>query len=106
MEYAVKPGTRCHVCKHEQLMYERYPSRYSGQWRKFVTTRSLHFAKPVLCVGDTYYFVNGEWMMRVELPKDTRRHKVAIGVSRLPEIKLKTPSDFKPKQRIRSDSEK
>lgn len=84
----------------------RNPSRYSGNWRKFETTRSLHFAKPVLCVGDTYYFVNGEWMMRVELRKDTRRHKVAIGVSRLPELKLKEPSDFKPKQRIRRDSEK
>lgn len=106
MEYSVKPGTCCHICKHEQLTYMRNPSRYSGNWRKFETTRSLHFAKPVLCVGDTYYFVNGEWMMRVELRKDTRRHKVAIGVSRLPELKLKEPSDFKPKQRIRRDSEK
>lgn len=106
MEYSVKPGTRCYICKHEQLTYERYPSRYSGQWRKFETTRSLHFSKPVLCVGETYYFVSGKWMMRVELPKDTRRHKVAIGVSRLPEIKLRPVVDHRPKQRIRRDSEK
>jgi len=98
MAYSIRPGLRCYICKHDQLTYERYPSRYSGQWREFETTRSLHFSKPVLCVGDTYYFVYGEWMMRVELRKDTRRHKIAIGISRLPEIKLKSPSDFRLKQ--------
>ena len=106
MDYAIKPGTKCHVCKHARLTYQRDPSQYAGPWRKFITTRSLHFDKPVLCVGNTYYFANEAWMMRVEIQKDTRKHNIAMGVARLPQVKLGKPKDYRPKQRIRRDSEK
>ncbi len=106
MAYSIKPHTRCHVCKHAQLTYQRNPSRYAGNWRKYKTTRSLHFGKPVLCVGNTYYFVEGSWMMRIALKTYHSEHNAHEGVSRLPEIKLGKVKDFRPKQRIRRDSEK
>lgn len=105
MAYSIKPHTRCHVCKHAQLTYQRNPSRYAGNWRKFRTTRSLHFGKPVLCVKNTYYFVDGDWMMRLKMTAD-KEYIAPKGVSRLPEIKLGKVKDFRPKQRIRRDSEK
>jgi hypothetical protein len=106
MTYAIKPGTRCYVCKHAQLTYQRDPSRYAGPWRKFRTTRSLHFGKPVLCAGNTYYFVDGAWMMRLTMRKICSEHSAHEGVSRLPQIKLGNVTDYRPKQRIRRDSEK
>ena len=106
MAYSIKPGLRCFVCKHAQTTYQRNPSRYAGKWRKYKTTRSLHFGKPVLCVGNTYYFVEGAWMMRISLKTYHSEHNAHEGVSRLPEIKVKPVSDFRPKQRIRRDSEK
>lgn len=105
MTYAIKPGTRCYVCKHAQLTYQRDPSRYAGQWRKFTTTRSLHFGKPVLCAGKTYYFVSGAWMMKVKMTAD-KEYIAPQGVARLPEIKLGKARDFRPSQRYRRDSEK
>jgi len=106
MAYSIKPYTRCDICKHEQLTYLRDPSRYSGPWRKYRTTRSLFFDKPVLCVKNTYYFVDGSWMMRLKIRKICSEHSAHDGVARLPEIKLKPVVDHRPKQRIRRDSEK
>lgn len=106
MAYSIRPGLRCYICKHDQLTYQRNPSRYAGKWRKFTTTRSLHFDKPVLCVGNTYYFVDGAWMMRIATRSYFSEHSAHDGVARLPEIKLKPAGDYRPKQRIRRDSEK
>lgn len=106
MAYSIKPHTRCHVCKHSQLTYQREPSRYSGPWRKFRTTRSLHFGKPVLCVGKTYYFVDGAWMMRLKILKICSEHNAHDGVARLPDVQSSASRNFQPKQRWRRDSEK
>ena len=106
MPYSIKPGLRCYICKHAQTTYQRNPSRYAGPWRKYKTTRSLHFGKPVLCVGNTHYFVEGAWMMRIALKTYHSEHNTHEGVSRLPQVKVGISSDFRPKQRIRRDSEK
>ena len=45
-------------------------------------------------------------MMRISLKTYHSEHNAHEGVSRLPEIKLGPASDFRPKQRIRRDSEK
>ena len=45
-------------------------------------------------------------MMRIALKTYHSEHNAHEGVSRLPQVKVKSKSDFRPKQRIRRDSEK
>jgi len=45
-------------------------------------------------------------MMRIALRSYFSEHNAHEGIARLPEIKLKSAGDFRPKQRIRRDSEK
>lgn len=106
MAYSIKPGTKCFVCKHARLAYQRSPSRYAGPWRPFKTTRSLSFGFPALCIGKTFYFVDGAWMLRVKLSKGEQPSKTGAGVSRLPDIKLGASRDYRPAIRYRRDSEK
>ena len=44
-------------------------------------------------------------MMKLKMTAD-KEYIAPNGVSRLPEIKANQPSEFRPKQRIRRDSEK
>ena len=104
--YAVRPGTNCSVCKHEQLTYVAEKTRYDGPWKSYKTTRSLSFGKPVLSRKDTFYFVDGEWMLRVKLNKGEQPSKTGAGERRVPDIKIRKTRDYLPVIRYRRDSEK
>lgn len=45
-------------------------------------------------------------MMRLTIRKICSEHSAHEGVARLPEVKLKPKREYRPKQRIRRDSEK
>ncbi len=106
MPYSIKPGTECFVCRHAKLAYERKTVRYAGPWKKFKTTRSLHFGFPALCSGTTHYFVDGDWMMKVEIPRRKSHRDIPKGVSRIPAVKVRPAHDYTPATAWRRDSEK
>ena len=54
----------------------------------------------------TYYFVDGAWMMRLKILKICSEHNAHDGVARLPDVQSSASRNFQPKQRWRRDSEK